>query len=452
MTKPVHLLFALLVMLGAFLPSVDAAAPAQPLAYVVKVDGVITPATDELIGRHLSRAAKAKADVVVLEMHTPGGLYDSTQRIVQKILDSDVPVVTYVSPAGAHAASAGTYILYASHVAAMAPGTNIGAATPVKMNGSDSDEKSDPTMPHDKTPKKPMAQKMTNDAAAYIRSLAELRGRNTGWAEKAVRDADSLTAAEALSQKVVDVVSTDVPALLDKIHGRSVKMKDGQERKLNTKDARIDSHLPDWRTKILNVITHPNVAFILMTLGVYGLIYEFANPGVFLPGVAGAICLLLGLFALNVLPVSGAGVILLLGGLALMAAEALVPSFGALGIGGAIAFAAGAVMLIDSDVPGFGVDLWLIGAMTLSSLAILSVFLSMGIRAQRRRPVTGIEELVGAACHIVSWRQGRGEVRATGEIWQASADPIHIFNPGDAARVTAIDGLTLIITPDRKDT
>lgn len=441
-------------LLGATLNAVAApeknAAQDSPLAYVVKVEGIISPATDELITRHLQHAAKAKADVVVLQMHTPGGLYDSMQHIIQKILDSPVPVVTYVSPAGSHAASAGTYILYASHIAAMAPGTNIGAATPIQMGGGPSEDKPDATMPKKGAPKSTLEQKMVNDASAYIRGLAELRGRNVEWAEKSVRAAESLTASEALSKKVIDVIADDLPGLLDKIDGRAVQMQNGDTHKLDTKNARIDAFEADWRTKILGIITHPNVALLLMTLGMYGLIYEFAHPGAFLPGIAGGICLLLGLFAMNVMPINYAGLALVVIGLLLMAAEAIVPSFGALGIGGLVAFIAGGVMLIDSDVPGFGIDLWALGGMALVSAGLLSVVLAYALKAQRRPKTTGIEELLSASCEVLHWHGGRGEVRVTGEIWQAVADPVYIFNKGDMARITAVNDLKLTIAPQNK--
>jgi membrane-bound serine protease (ClpP class) len=435
----------------------------KPLAYVIKLDGVISPASYDLISRHLKRAAKDKADIAVIEMHTPGGLYDSMQQIIQVILDSPVPVATFVSPAGSHAASAGTYILYGSHIAAMSPGTNLGAATPVQMGGSEPQKKDD-TMPDtkdksgkkDPAPKKNAAepsttleQKMVNDASAYIRGLAELRKRNAEWAERAVREAESLTASEALSKKVIDVVAEDVPQLLKKIHGRTVKMAGGSEMKLNTANARIETFVPDWRHKLLEVITHPNVAFLLMTLGMYGLIYEFANPGALFPGIVGGICLLLGLFAMNVLPISGAGLALLTAGIGLMVAEALTPAFGILGVSGAIAFALGATMLIDSNVPGFGVDLWLIAAMTVTSFALLSIVLAATVRAQKRPQTTGREELLSVSGEVITWAKGAGEIRVTGEIWRAIADPQFILTPGDTVSVIAVNGLTLTVVPVR---
>lgn len=425
----------MLFLLQAFFPS-PASAVAKPLAYVVKLDGVIGPATFDLVGRQLKNAVAENATVVVLEMHTPGGLYDSTQQIIQTILDSPVPVVTYVSPAGSHAASAGTYILYGSHLAAMAPGTNLGAATPVQMSGGG----------EEKAPgNKALEEKMVNDAAAYLRGLAEMHGRNAEWAEKAVRKAESLTADAALKEKVIDVVATDVADLLKKIHGKSVRMQGGATQTLDTKDAETRNIVPDWRHDLLEIITHPNVAFLLLTLGAYGLVYEFANPGAFAPGVIGAICILLGLFAMNVMPINYAGLALLFIGVAFMVAEAFTPSFGILGIGGGVAFAIGATMLVDSEQPGFGVDPWLIGGMTLLSLGFLSVILALAVRAHRRPAATGREELLSAVGEVLNWTDANGEVRVTGEVWQATAaSPVL---PGKKVKVIGVQGLRLVVAP-----
>lgn len=432
-----------------------------PYAYVIEIRGVISPATYDLIKRHIANAERQKADIIVLQMHTPGGLYDSTRDIIQVILDSPVPVATYVSPGGSHAASAGTYILYASHIAAMAPGTNIGAATPVQMgqNGKEQkDEAADPTMPSEKSDKKKLTpggstleHKMINDAAAYMRSLAEMRGRNQEWAEKAVREAESLTATEALTQKVIDVIANNIPDLLDKIDGKQVKMADGSMHTLKTRGASLETVAPDWRHKLLEIITHPNVAFLLMTLGFYGLVYEFANPGTLFPGIFGAIFLLLGLFAMNILPINYAGLALIFIGLALMAGEALTPSFGMLGIGGAVAFVAGAVMLFETEMPGdgfvYGIDPAVIGVVTLTSLGVLSVLLHLVIKSQKAGVTTGVEELQNAVGEVISWSQGKGDVRITGEIWQAVADTDFILQKGDAVRVVAVNGLKLTVAP-----
>jgi membrane-bound serine protease (ClpP class) len=450
------LLLAALLMQGA-LPHAAGSADPAPLAYVLKVDGIISPATDELIKRHLKIATMEGAAVVVLEMHTPGGLYDSMQRIIQTIIDSPVPVATYVSPAGSHAASAGTYILYASHIAAMAPGTNIGAATPINLAGGGR-----PSAPGDKKPEmSTLEHKMVNDAAAYIRTLGELRNRNLDWAAKAVREAETLTASEALSKKVIDVVAADVPDLMNRIDGKTVKMGHDKTMTLHTKGARITHSGADWRTRILEVIADPNIAMLLMSVGTAGLIYEVTHPGAVLPGVVGAICLLLALYAMNVLPVSAAGAALVLLGLALMAAEAFMPAFGALGIGGAAAFAAGGLMLIDSDVPGFGVDPWLIGVLTLTMLGLLSAVLSLALKAQRRKPVTGHEAMISSIGEVLSWAHGQGEVRVAGEVWRAETPkyimqdgqkteaPQYILQKGDKVRIVKLSGMTLGVVPEK---
>ncbi|HYD17334.1 MAG TPA: nodulation protein NfeD [Patescibacteria group bacterium] len=457
--KPLATLFwiaGFLLFQATSSPAQDEEAPPvnQPLAVVIKVEGMISPATLDLVKRGLEDAAKRKADVVVLQMQTPGGLYDSMQTIIQLILESPVPVATYVSPPGSHAASAGTYILYASHIAAMAPSTVIGAATPIRMGDNSPMQPSpDPSMqkidPSSVQPKSTLEHKMVNDAAAYIRGLAELRNRNAEWAERAVRDAVSATATESLASKAIDLIAVDVNELLEKIDGRVVKMAGNKTMKLNTKNARFETHEADWRTGLLDVIASPNVAFMLMTLGSYGLIYEVLNPGAILPGVVGIISFILGLFAMNVLPVDYTGLALMLVGMALMIGEAFSPSFGALGIGGAISFAVGATMLIDSVDPNFGVDPWLIAAVTVGSLGFLSVLLAVAFKAQRSATMTGQEELKQTPGEVLNWSQGQGEVRITGEIWRASAaSPEFIINPGDRVKVVEIDGLRLIVRPE----
>lgn len=456
MKKALAGLVLTIVFLTAFLATPAESQDTAPFAYTLKINGIIGPATDDLIKRHLKIAEERHAEVMILEMHTPGGLYDSMQQIIQGILDSPVPVVTYVSPAGSHAASAGTYILYASHIAAMAPGTNIGAATPIQMGNNQPEQKDDPSIPDtEKESKKikpatTLERKMVNDASAYIKTLAELRGRNVEWAEKAVREAETLTASEALSKKAIDVIADDIPDLLKKIDGKTVKMSHGQSKTLHTKGAKTEMFEADWRTQILEVITHPNVAFLLMTGGGYGIIYEFAHPGAFFPGVMGAICIILALFAMNVLPINYTGVSLIVLGICLMTGEAFAPSFGVLGIGGLISFAAGGMMLIDSTTPGFGVDLWVIAAMSVISFGVLSLILAFAVRAQRKPPTTGAEELLSSLGEVLEWAQGHGQVQITGETWRAEAATDYILKKGDKVRVTEIRDLTLIVIPEHK--
>src|SRR5690242_7444945 len=343
-------------------------------------------------------AEKQGAQLVVLKMDTPGGLDTSMRAIIKDILASSVPVAAFVAPGGARAASAGTYILYASHVAAMAPATNLGAATPVAIGGPGSGSQGGEEEPEDKTGKSAkgapgstsstMTRKQVNDASAYIRGLAQMRGRNAEWAERAVREAVSLSATEALNMKVIDLVAEDVPALLKRLDGRKLKAAD-QERTLQTADAATIVFEPDWRTRFLSVITDPSIAYILVLAGIYALFFEFSNPGLVFPGVAGAICILVALYAFHLLPVSYAGLALVLLGVAFMAAELFLPAYGSLGVGGAIAFVTGSVMLIDTDVPGFSLPLPLILGVAAVSGAFVFVVVGSALKARRRPVVSG---------------------------------------------------------------
>jgi len=341
------LCLALLLSLGS------SSASAKPVLSL-DLDGAVGPATADHVARGLKHAAEENAQLVVLRMDTPGGLDTSMRAIIKDILASPVPVATYVAPSGARAASAGTYILYASHIAAMAPGTNLGAATPVAMDVPGLGAPPKPGEEGKPAPRDAMADKVMSDAAAYIRSLAQLRGRNAEWAEEAVRKSVSLSAREALQQKVIDLVADDTTHLLKQVDGRKIRLASGSEVVLATVGAGVVKFEADWRTRLLTAITSPGVALILMMIGVYGLFFEFYNPGFGVPGVVGAICLLLGLYALQQLPVNYAGLALIVLGIAFMVAEAFVPSFGILGLGGIVAFVFGAVILIDMEVPGFG--------------------------------------------------------------------------------------------------
>jgi membrane-bound serine protease (ClpP class) len=397
--------------------------------------------------------------MVVLQIDTPGGLDTSMRQIIKAILSSPIPVVAFVSPEGARAASAGTYILYASHIAAMAPATNLGAATPVPIGmpgATPGDERPARKPQTDEKPaekaeeKKPstpaapadaMRAKQVNDAAAYIRSLAELRGRNADWAERAVREGVSLSAEEALKAKVIDLIAADVPALLKALHGRELKVLE-RTVKLDTEAATVVRIEPDARNRFLAVITSPSVALILMLIGVYGLFFEFSSPGFGVAGVAGGICLLLGLYALQLLPINYAGLGLILLGLALMIAEAFLPSFGVLGIGGIIAFVLGATLLIDTEVPGFGIPLPVIVATALTSGAVIVLVGGMALRARRTLVVSGREEMLGAIGEMLD---ADGWAFVHGERWQVrSSRPLA---PGQKVRVRGIDGLTLDVEP-----
>ena len=428
------LAFALLAM-----PALAAPAPVVTLS----VTGVIGPATAEYLQRGLAHAEREHAQLVVLTLDTPGGLDTSMRRIIQDLLASTTPVVAYVAPSGARAASAGTYILYASHIAAMAPGTNLGAATPVSIGLAPA------PAPADKEGKKPAPadaheRKAMQDAAAYLRSLAQLRGRNAEWAEKAVTEAASLSAAEAKEQKVVELIASDEQDLLRQLDGRKVTVASA-ERVLQLAGAPTIAFAPDWHFRTLALITDPSVAMILMLLGIYGLIFEFGHPGYVFPGVFGAVSLLLGLYALHLLPVNYAGLALMAIGIGFMVAEVFVPAFGSLGIGGVVAFVIGALMLIDTDVPGFGIPLTLIGVLALVTVAFVIVVVRMAVRARRAPIVSGVGSLVGADGEMLDDATETGWASIRGETWQVST--ASRLARGQKIRVVGIDGVLPRVAP-----
>jgi membrane-bound serine protease (ClpP class) len=438
------LLGGVLLCLGPLLaPAQDSA----PRGEVLTVDGAIGPATVDYLLRGIASADDAGASLVVIKLDTPGGLMEATRDLIQGILAAPLPVVTWVAPSGARAASAGTYILLASHVAAMAPATHLGSATPVQMGGMPGmpSEADDPNAPEGG--KSAMEQKILEDAVSYIRELAERHGRNADWAERAVREAANLGANEALDAGVIDLVAGGRAELLEKLDGRTVSLAGG-ERTLSTQGMVLVDREPGWRTQLLSVITDPNIAYLLMLIGFYGIFFELANPGSLVPGVIGATCLLLALFAFQVLSVNYAGLALIFLGLAFIIGEAFVPSFGILGIGGLVAFIAGSVILMDGS--NQAVSLPTVGGIAAIGAGFLLWAVSRLVAFRRRAPVIGSEHVTAERAVALDDFQPAetgyaGHVRMNGERWQATSDaPVKV---GQALAVAALDGLTVTVTP-----
>lgn len=430
-----------------------ATGPSGRPVVVLQVDGAIGPATADHVHRALALASRQQAQLVVLRIDTPGGLDTAMRGMIKDILASPIPVASFVAPNGARAASAGTYLLYASHFAAMSPASNLGAATPVAiglpMPGSPAETAPPAPKASDATGSNApaatgdaMSAKRLGDAAAYLRSLAQLRGRNVEWAEKAVREAVSLSANEALALHVIDVVADDLADLLRRLDGREARMPGGVVR-LATSGAVVIEFEADWRTRLLAVIADPSLALILMMVGIYGLLFEFSNPGFVLPGVVGAICLLLALFALQMLPVNYAGLGLILLGIAFLVAEAFLPSFGVIGLGGIAAFVIGAVLLIDSELPGYGIPPGLIVALAATSAVFVIVVAGLAARSRRRPRAHGPATLLGAHGRLVEFSGGAGWALVQGEHWKACG--ASELEPGAAVRVVKVLGRTLEI-------
>ncbi|HWK64552.1 MAG TPA: nodulation protein NfeD [Rhizobiaceae bacterium] len=425
------------------------------LVLATTIDGAIGPASARQLEEALALSAERGAEALILQLNTPGGLVTSMREMIADILASPVPVVGYVAPAGGHAASAGTYILYATHVAAMAPGTNIGAATPVELGGPQptfpggSDKNNEDAGQKDGKGPPPsgdaMAAKETNDAVALIRSLAELRGRNADWGEKAVREAASLSANAALQQRVIDIVARNSDELLKMVDGRVVEVG-GEKRTLATRDVTVEAIEPGWFIELLSIITNPNIALMLMMVGLYGLVFEFASPGAVAPGVAGTICLLLGLYALNLLPINYTGLALMLLGLVFLVVETFNPTV-VLGLGGVGAFLLGAAMLLRIEGPGFELSWFVTGGAAALTLGF-AVLTGSYLWAIRRKPSpVGAEAMRGLPARIVDWSDGEGHVLAQGELWRARGE--EDFKRGDSVEVKGIQGLVLSVGRSR---
>lgn len=417
----------------------SAAGFAADKAVLLDIDGAVGPAVQDYIARGISKAVKDDAKVVVIQINTPGGLETSMRGINEAIISSPIPVLGFVAPSGARAASAGTFIMYATNFAAMAPGTNIGAASPVRLT------------PEEKTDEKKLdthEQKAINDASAYIRSLAQLRDRNAKWAESAVTKAASISAEEALKLKVIDAIVKDVPELLAKADGKVTKVN-GTTTKISSKDLVIEKVQPDWRNKFLAFITDPNIAYLLMLAAMYGLFFEISNPGLVLPGVIGVISLLLMLYAFQLMPINYVGLALIVIGVAFMAAEMYLPSFGIIGIGGIIAFVIGSIMLYDSNDPHFQITRTLILLMTTITAAFIFLVLWVAIRAFKRKVVIGKEAMLGASGIVVSVEPDQILVRVMGEVWTVESDTK--LSRGQHVIVVSVEDLTLKVQPVDKE-
>ena len=416
---------------------------ASPFTVVeLDIEGAIGVATADYVRAGIDKAAAVDADLVIIKIDTPGGLMKPTRSIIKDILGSPVPIAVYVTPAGARADSAGTYILLAAHITAMAPTTHLGAATPIPVLGSDRNTGDE----NDESEESPTAsdRKIINDAVSYIRGLAERHGRNADWAETAVTEGATLTATEALEQNVIEFIATDRAELLALLDGYEIRAAD-QTRTLSTADAEVIEFGPDWRIRLLTVISNPEIVILLGLIGLYGLMYEGWNPGAIVPGVVGAICLLLAGYALQVIPVNYAGLALIVIGISLMVAEAFAPSFGALGIGGIAAFIFGAIIMFDTGVPGFGISYGFVIGVALVFAALIIWLLGYLLRLRRRGAVSGVESVIGGVATALEDFSDTGKVWHQGEAWKArSSAPV---TRNQQVVINNMDGLVLVVEP-----
>lgn len=439
------LIYLALIVLGlsSFLLSTPKAQDAGGHIMVMTMEGAIGPAFSGYLETGIARAEAENAQAIIIELNTPGGLLSSTRDMVSNIVESPVPVIVWTTPSGAHAASAGTFIMYAAHINAMDSGTNLGAATPIEMGGSN------PTSSEDNggdANQEAMKNKALEDTSAFIRGLAEMRGRNAEWAQSAVTEAKSLTAEEALKENVIDMIATNRGELISKLNGRKVILKNGSTVTLDTDTAPVKEFKPDWKINFLSMITDPNIALILMSIGVYGLILEFYNPGTMIPGTVGAICLIIGLYAMNVLPINAAGIILLVLGLIFMIAEAFIPSFGILGFGGLAAFVVGLAIMFDSDaMPGLAIDGGVIAGIALLGAIIIGLVVFLTVKVYRKEMDTGVEGMIGKKAEIVEWKDDHGRVRVQGEVWSAYSDSKLDLKTEDKVIVAAVNQTELTI-------
>ena len=473
MRSSLRVAFAFALAGGALVLANNGGDATTPQVRVVELEGAIGPASADYFMRALEQGGEDGIDLLVLRLDTPGGLDKSMRDMIKAILASPVPVATYVAPNGSRAASAGTYIMYASHIAAMAPATNIGSSTPVNLggegsplpiptapqpvdeggpgdDGSSSEDEQDPEPKTGPASGSAMERKVVNDAVSYIKGLAELRGRNADWAEATVREGSNLTASEALERNVIDLIAESLTELLEAVDGRAVNAG-GVDVTISSKNAHVEFIVPDWRYELLGILTDPNVALILLMIGFYGLVLEFYSPGIGVGAVTGIICLLLGAFALQMLPINYAGLALIIVGIALLVTEAFSPSFGVFGVGGVIAFVVGAIILMDTDLPAYQISKPVIAGVAAVSVGMMVFVLGAAVRARRAKSASGKESMLGGRAEVVEDFQGKGRVRAFGEVWQAEGDPHVLFEKDSRVTITEFDGLTVRVEANQPE-